>query len=156
MRGRVDLPTVALLAFAGSLALVTSLIVSRMPLDLSLGFGLVLAALVVAVASNEAALYLLILSMLLGPQVVVGELGQGATLGRGLTLRLDDILVVIVGLAWLGKTALHKEFGLVFRTPLNRPIAAYALVVVAATGLGMMVGRVGPIAGTFFVLKYVQ
>jgi O-antigen ligase len=153
---RVDASTLALLLVAGGFAIVMSLAVSRMSLDLSLGFGLILVVLVVAIASNEAALYLLILSMLLGPQYLVGELGQGATLGRGLTLRLDDILVVIVGLAWLGKTALYKEFGLVFRTPLNRPIAAYAGVVVAATSLGMLTGRVGPLGGTFFVLKYIQ
>ncbi|MBI4011112.1 MAG: O-antigen ligase family protein [Candidatus Rokubacteria bacterium] len=156
MNPRVDASTVVSLLVAGVLALTLSAVVSRMPLDMSLGVGLVLVVLVIAVASNELALYLLILSMLLGPQVLIGELGRGATLGRGLTLRLDDILIVIVGLAWLGKTALYKEFGLVFRTPLNRPIAAYTVAAMAATGLGMMAGRVTILGGTFFVMKYVQ
>ncbi|MFQ5961103.1 MAG: O-antigen ligase family protein, partial [Candidatus Methylomirabilales bacterium] len=100
--------------------------------------------------------YLLVFSMLLGPEFVVGGLGGGATLQRGLTLRVDDFLVVVIGFAWLAKTAIFKELGLVFQTPLNRPIAAYVLAAVFATGLGMITGRVGVLGGSLFVFKYIE
>ncbi|MFQ5945198.1 MAG: O-antigen ligase family protein, partial [Anaerolineae bacterium] len=91
-----------------------------------------------------------------GPEFVVGGLGGGATLQRGVTLRVDDFLVVIVGFAWLAKTALYKDLGLVFQTPLNRPIGAYALAAIFATGLGIIAGRVGIRSGSLFVFKYIE
>ena len=129
---------------------------TSMSLSAALGVGLLLVVLIVSLASNEAALYLLIFSMLLGPQVVTGALGEGTTLGRGLTLRLDDVLLVIIGVAWLAKTALHKDIGLVFRTPLNHPMAVYSCAAVVATGLGVIAGRVSYLGGVFFTLKYIQ
>lgn len=156
MKRPVEPATVASLLFAAFLAFLMGLVLARVPLLLAFGFGLILAILVVATASNELALSLLIFSMLLGPEVIVGGIGKGSMLGRGLTLRLDDFLIVIVGLAWLAKTALYKELGLVFRTPLNRPIAAYAFTVFFATGLGMMAGRVKLLGGSLFSLKYIE
>jgi O-antigen ligase len=144
------------LLFAAVLAFLLSLVLVQLSLPLALGGGVILAFLIVAVASNELALHLLIFSMLLGPEVIVGELGKGSVLGRGLTFRLDDILITIVGVAWLAKTAFHKELGLFVKTPLNRPIAAYALATVFATGLGMLAGRVRVLAGLLFALKYIQ
>jgi len=144
------------LLFAVIVALAMGFVLSLAELPLAFGAGLLLIVLLVAFASNELALYLLILSMLLGPQIVAGQLGEGTTLGRGLTLRLDDFLLVIVGVAWLGKTALHKEMGLVFRTRLNHPIAAYSAAAVLATGLGIAAGRVSALGGSFFMLKYIQ
>ena len=48
----------------------------------------------------EAGLYVLIFSMLLSPEIIVSEIGQKATLGRGLTLRLEDFLLMFIGLSW--------------------------------------------------------
>jgi O-antigen ligase len=123
---------------------------------MALGVGVGLAVLVIAIASDELALYILIFSMLLGPEFIVGGLGKGTTLGRGLTFRLDDILIVIIGFAWLAKAALYKELGLFLRTPLNRPIAVYGFAAIFATGLGMIAGRVNVLSGTLFVLKAIQ
>ena len=65
----------------------------------------------VSFASSQAALYILIFSMLLGPEIVVGTTA-GTSLGRGVTLRLDDFLLAIIGFSWLAKMALYKELGL--------------------------------------------
>lgn len=151
-----DKATEMSLIFAALAALGMGLLLVKMTLSLALGLGLGLAVLVVAIASDEITLYLLIFSMLLGPEFIVGELGRGTTLGRGLTFRLDDILILIIGFAWLAKTALHKDVGLFFKTPLNRPIAAYSLAAILATGLGMIAGRVQVIGGTLFVLKFIE
>ncbi|OGL17485.1 MAG: hypothetical protein A3K12_04745 [Candidatus Rokubacteria bacterium RIFCSPLOWO2_12_FULL_71_19] len=156
MRARVGAATAIPLVFAALLAFPVSLIVVQVSLPLALGAGLIFAVVIAAVASNQLALYLLVFSMLLGPEVLAGELGRGALLGRGLTFRLDDVLISIIGLAWLAKTALYRELGLFLRTPLNRPLAAYAFAAALATGLGMIAGRVTVLGGFLFVLKYIE
>ncbi|MFQ5945504.1 MAG: O-antigen ligase family protein [Anaerolineae bacterium] len=156
MRVHMERATLPSLLLATCLAVLMSTALARMSLPLALGLGLGLVALIVTIASNELGLYLLVFSMLLGPELIVGEIGQGTTLGRGVTLRLDDFLVVMVGVAWLAKTALYKELGLVFRTPLNQPIAVYAFAAFFATGLGVLMGRVHVVGGSLFLLKYVE
>jgi len=156
MNFRTDKATETALLFAALAALGMGLLLVQMTLPMALGIGLGLVVLVIAIASDELALYLLVFSMLLGPEFIVGEIGKGATLGRGLTFRLDDVLIVIIGFAWLAKTALYKELGLFLKTPLNRPIAAYSVAAIFATGVGMIAGRVQVLGGTLFVLKFIQ
>ena len=118
-----------------------------------------IAALVISVASflsAEVALYVLIISMLLSPEFIVGGIAGKAALGRGITLRFDDILLVIIGFSWFLKTAIKKELGLFLRTPLNRPIAYYLAVCLVATLFGFMMGRIKGLTGFFFVLKYFE
>jgi O-antigen ligase len=76
--------------------------------------------------------------------------------GRPFTLRMDDILLVIIGLSWFLKTAIRKELGLFTRTPLNGPITYYFFICVISTLFGYMMGRVTGITGFFFVLKYFE
>jgi O-antigen ligase len=104
----------------------------------------------------EAALYLVIFSMLLSPEIIVGEIGGKATLERGITLRLEDFLLLFIGLSWFARTAVDKTTGLFKKTPLNQPIAAYILVCFLATLWGKLTGHVQGKAGFFFVLKYFE
>ena len=110
---------------------------------------------IISFASTQAALYILIFSMLLGPEIVVGGTA-GTTLGRGVTLRVDDFLLLIIGFSWLARMAIYKELGFFLRTPLNRPIAAYIIVCLISTLLGAFWGRVSLKTGFFFVLKYFE
>ena len=66
----------------------------------ALGVAAVAVLFIVSFLSAEVALYILIFSMLLGPEIIVGKLGGGSHLSRGLTLRLDDVLLVIIGSTW--------------------------------------------------------
>ena len=104
----------------------------------------------------EAGLYVLIFSMLLSPEVMAGGMSGKATLGRGLTLRLEDFLLAFIGLAWFARSALDKTTGLLRKTPLNQPIAAYILACLVATLLGKITGHVQGKAGFFFVVKYFE
>jgi hypothetical protein len=120
---------------------------------------LVIVALIIAVASflsAEVALYALIISMLLSPEFIVGDITGKAALGRGITLRFDDILLVIIGFSWFLKTAIRKDLGFFLRTSLNRPIAWYFVICLIATLFGFMMGRVRGLTGFFFVLKYFE
>ena len=109
----------------------------------------------VAFINIEWGLYILIFSMLLSPEIMVGAT-EGATLGRGVTLRLEDFLLVVIGFSWFAKNAVYKELGLFLKTPLNRPILFYMLACVISTGFGIIVGRVSPKTGFFFVVKYFE
>ncbi len=110
---------------------------------------------VVAFTSMELALYLLILSTLLSPEIQLGDRTASANGSRGITLRLDDILLTIISLTWLFRMAVSKGLGLVRSTPINQPIVWYWLATVLATFIGFSAGRVG-IYGFFFVLKYFE
>ena len=104
----------------------------------------------------EAGLYIVIFSMLLSPEIIAGDIGGKATLGRGLTLRLEDFLLLFIGLSWFARTAVDKSTGLFRKTPLNQPIAAYILACLLATLWGKITGDVQGMAGFLFVLKYFE
>lgn len=127
--------------------------------DSLLVLALVLALLVAIVAFiwPEIGLYMLLLSMLLSPEIIVGGVGGGGTTGsRGVTLRVDDFLLLLLALTWLARAAVYKDIGLFVKTPINRPLVAYLLVAAVSTGLGVLFGRVRPLVGTLFVVKYVE
>ena len=113
------------------------------------------AIFLVSFVNIEIGLYILIFSMLLSPEFIAGETTE-MTSGRGVTLRYEDFLLVIIGASWFAKTAIFKELGLFLRTRLNTPILLYVLACVIATGFGIMMGRVSAKTGFFFVLKYIE
>ncbi len=145
-------PLLVLLLFAIIFAyLVPGLSTTR---ALALGGGIIF--LVVCLVNTGAALYLLIFSMLLSPEFVVGTTKGAGALGRGITLRIDDFLLLILGFTWLAKMAINKDLGLFVRTPLNKPIAYYLLACLTSTLLGSLFLKVDSTTGFFFVLKYFE
>lgn len=141
---------ILLLVLIGTAFLVPSLSPAK---TMALVAGMVIF--IVSFVSTEFGLFILIFSMLLSPEFVVGTTG-GASLGRGVTLRLDDFLLVIIGFSWLAKMSIHKELGLFLRTPLNKPIAFYIIICLVSTLFGAILGRVNLVTGFFFVLKYFE
>ena len=103
----------------------------------------------------DAGLYLVLFSMLLSPEFVVGGAADLAE-GRRVVLRLEDLLLIAITLSWLARMAVNKELGLVVRTPLNRWIVLYVASTLAATLTGYLTGTVKTAAGFFYVLKYVE
>jgi len=113
---------------------------------------------VVAFTSVELTLYLLILSTLLSPELQFGgsiDPTASTTQSRGITFRLDDLLLTVICLTWLFRMAVRKELGAVRQTPINQPITWYWLATLLTTIAGFYAGRVG-IYGFFFVLKYLE
>lgn len=103
----------------------------------------------------DAGLYLVLFSMLLSPEFVVGGTG-GLAEGRQVVLRLEDLLLIAITLSWLARMAVNKELGLVVKTPLNRWIVLYVAATLLATLTGYLTGTVKTAAGFFYVLKYVE
>ena len=147
---------VVLMLWIGGLTLVAALIMAKAPtfLAVTIIISLIIGAL--TFINTEFALYILIAAILLGPQFGTEGAAGEAVRGRGVTLRVDDFLLAIIGLSWFLKTAVQKEIGLFLRTPLNKPIAYYFLACVFATMIGYMMGRVKGTAGFFFVVKYFE
>jgi O-antigen ligase len=114
-----------------------------------------LALFTITFINIEWGLYILIFSMLLSPELTLGPT-EGASLRRGITLRFEDFLLVVIGLSWLARNAIDKELGLFLKTPLNKAILFYVLACLISTGLGIMEGRVGVKTGSLFVLKYIE
>jgi O-antigen ligase len=116
---------------------------------------LAFAIFILSFVNIEWGLYILIFSMLLSPEIKIGETA-GTSLSRGVTLRFEDLLLVVIGFSWFTKNAVNKELGLILKTSLNKPIFFYILACLISTGLGVIDGRVGVKTGSFFVLKYIE
>ncbi len=137
---------------AAVLALGLTLATPTIGLQVVFGFLIVL----VAFTSVPASLFLLIFSMLLSPEIAVGRVEGRGVGARELSLRVDDLLLVIIGFSWLVKTIIYRDLALIRETPINRPIVYYMLVCVLATLIGVIAGRVRPLTGFFFILKYFE
>src|SRR5437773_12188023 len=139
------------LAAALSLFIVSSDTASNLRIVVGVAF------LLVAFVSTRLSLYLLVFSMLLSPEFLIGGLtGGGGAAGRRITLRFDDFLLVVIGFVWIAKMAILKGGTPFLRTPLNGPIMFYIVAAGLATLIGVLGGRVKPMDGFFFWLKYYE
>ena len=137
-RSHADLTGPApLIALILLLALGGGLFVAQTTPGLSLGIALLGTVLFVSFLNTELALHIILLSMLLSPEIVVGgvggiSIGKPAWKGEALVLRMEDLVLVTVALAWFARTALFKELGLIRKTPLNPAIFAYIVSLILA------------------------
>ncbi len=137
---------------AAAIALGLTLTTPTVGMQAVIGFLIVLTAF----TSVPAALYLLIASMLLSPEIAIGRIEGRGVGGRELSFRMDDILLIVIGVSWLVKNIVYRELALFRETPLNRPIAVYMVICVISTLVGVLNGHVRPLTGFFFVLKYFE
>jgi hypothetical protein len=98
--------------------------------------------------SVKVSLILLLCSMLLSPEIAIGS-----TAARAITIRLEDILLLIMTVGWLLRMAIFKDLGFSFKTPLNGPIILFLGITVLSTTLGIWRGDVALFSGLFFALK---
>ena len=106
---------------------------------------------IITLVNTDAGLAILIFSMLLSPEIVIGEVP-----GREIVIRFDDLMLIVITLAWLAKTAINKGLALFIKTPLNKAIGVYILICLIATLRGAVLGYVTPEKGLFYVLRYVE
>ncbi len=157
---RLEEPRSAVLPILfGMIALMAGLMVARSPLYLP--FVLIAALLVAGIAflKTEWAIHLLVLSMLLSPEfTAAGGLGTAGSVegSKGAVLRLEDVLLVVIGVAWLARMAVHKQLSPLLRNVMNRSIGLYVLVAFLSTLIGIMGGRVHPMLGLAYVFKYME
>jgi O-antigen ligase len=121
--------------------------------DLLVVFGIVggIIVFIFSFVNVQIAVYILIFATLLSP-----EFGSRSTSGSGVTVRVDDFILILICFAQLTKSALYERVGLFSWTPLNRYINAYILICVISTVSGALFGRGNPVSGFFFTAKYYQ
>ena len=144
-----------LLVFFLAAALMAGFLISQYPPTILIWGALAFAIFAMTFIKFEWGLYILIFSMLLSPEITIGETA-GSSLERGVTLRFEDFLLVVIGLSWFAKNAVNKELGLFLKTPLNKPIFFYILSCIVSTGFGIASGGVGAKTGSLFILKYIE
>ena len=122
-------------------------------LSSTVAIAMVLGVLVciVTLVNTDAGLAVLIFSMLLSPEILVGHVP-----GRDIVIRFEDLLLPVITFAWFAKTAVNKGLALFIKTPLNKAIGVYILVFVIATLRGIALGYVVPAKGIFYVLRYIE
>lgn len=130
--------------------LVGYVIVGFSPL-ITLAIVLIAVVFVVTLMNPEWGLALLIFSMLLSPEIILGQVP-----GRDIVLRFEDLLLAIFTFTWLAKTAINKGLSLFIRTPLNKAIGVYIVICIIATLKGTIFGFVIPAKAFFFVLRYIE
>ncbi len=130
-----------------SLGIVISKFSFEVPLIIVLGVIIFILTLV----NTEAGLAILIFSMLLSPEIIVGQVP-----GRDIVIRIDDLLLIIITFAWLAKTAINKGLVLFIKTPLNKAIGVFVLICIISTLRGVALGFVVPEKGLFYVLRYIE
>jgi O-antigen ligase len=144
-----------LLVFFIAIALLAGFLISQYPPAILIWATLALAVFIISFVKIEWGLYILIFSMLLSPEITIGET-VGSSLGRGVTLRFEDFLLMVIGLSWFARNAVDKELGLFLKTPLNRPIFFYLLACLVSTSFGVIEGEVDIKTGALYVLKYIE
>lgn len=102
--------------------------------------------------SPKLSLVLVVFSMLLSPEIGLGQLMPE----RHIVIRYDDILIVIIFISWFARAAMDKSSAFVVDTPVHKPILLYTVICVVSTALGVLRGDINAKISFFYVLKYVQ
>lgn len=146
--GQIAVGVVVMLA---TLLLLVFVIIPHVPPQYT--FLFVIAGVVFALSffKPEVALVVLVFSMLLSP-----EYAAGAVKGRSVTVRADDVFIVVIFLGWMARMAVNKELGLLRKTPLNVVILIYSLVCIISTLYGFLRGYVVLTTSAFYFLKYFE
>jgi O-antigen ligase len=146
----VDLPFPSRLILT-CLSLFAACLVIVLPPSVTLIAFLALVIAIICFIYPQAAFYILLVSMLFSPEVIVGQ-----TAAREITFRMDDLLLFVIVLTWLARAALYKELSVFRFTPLNGPIALFMAVSLLATLVGMVRGNVSVASGLLFNLKILE
>lgn len=114
--------------------------------------GLVSVVLIfISFNSPVRSIIFLIYSMLLSPEIGVGEVP-----GRSVVVRYDDIFLIIIFITWLVKNALSKGRPFIIKTPILIPLFSYTTIYIISTILGIMRGDISWKKSVFYVLKYTE
>jgi len=155
--GALPVRRAALLGGLLAAVLLLSLWITRAPIEIPILATVAAILFLATILRAEAGLVILILSMLLSPEIPVVGLGGGGLEGsRSIVLRTEDLLLMLVGFAWIARMAIDKDLGAIRRTRLNVWIFAYSACCLFSTLIGIETGRVRPLQGLCFVAKYVE
>jgi O-antigen ligase len=124
-------------------------------ISLSITVGLVLGFL--TFLKPEIGMIFLLISSLFFQEIVVGNISTAVDQsGRGLGIRPDDILLILIMIGWFARLVLRRELISIPRTPLNRPILLLILSIVFSTIIGCFWNGLPLSTGLFYGGKRIQ
>lgn len=115
-----------------------------------------LAVLTLCAMSPKLALHVMVLAFLLSPEIGLSRTADTVESSRDITVRVEDIVLLILVVGWAIRMGVHKDLGVVVKTPLNLPICAFVGINILATSVGLLFGDIEGPTPIFFCLKYIQ
>lgn len=117
------------------------------PLIILVGVGFLL----LSFFSPLTGLVLMVFAMLFSPEFALGMVGF-----RDLVVRIEDLLIPILGLAWFARLAIQRESRILVPTPMNVPIFSLILMSIVSTLWGVSQGSAPILSATFYLLKTIE
>lgn len=106
---------------------------------------------IISFVSIPVGLAIMALSMLFSPEIAIGAMGA-----RSITIRIEDLLIPVLILAWIGHNAAYHQSQVFAKTPLNRPILTLLIFSLVSTFNGYLTGWVAILNGMFYIAKTVE
>ena len=104
------------------------------------------------IINPDIGLIIIIISMLFSPELIIG-----ATVHREITIRTEDIFLLVIIFAWFVRTAFTKDIVKVFKTKLTLPFFSYIAICIISTIFSVIFGGEISLAHSFFsILKYFE
>jgi O-antigen ligase len=149
---RVSTSPLILAGSALAVSVISAVLIARLPISATTILTGGILVVLIGLLHTRLVIYLIIFSMLLSP-----ELGMGMSAGdRQVTIRLEDLLLILVGVAWLARAVYRKGLGLLKNSPLNAPIAAFSAAAILATLTSGLLGEINWARALLFLVKYLE
>lgn len=120
-------------------------------------FAVGLVALIVVLftlVDIEFGVYCIVAGMLLSPEIPVDFIQLP---GRKVVIRIEDVMIIVVGAAWFAKLAAKGKFRMLHKTPLNKPIIIFSFLTVLSTVRGVFTHSVGhTMTAVLYIVKFFE
>lgn len=135
------------------LGLVISFYTIRAHFDIrTVGSLLFLLIFIPTLINPDIGLVIIIVSMLFSPELIIGE-----TIRREISIRIEDVFLLVIILAWFLRIAFTKDIGRVFKTKLTLPFFSYIAVCVISVVFAVVFSGDIVVSHAFLsTLKYLQ
>ena len=120
------------------------------------GAAVGLAVLTLCAMSPKIALHVMVVAFLLSPEIGLSRAGDTVESSRAITVRVEDLVLLILVVGWAIRMGVHKELGVVVKTPLNLPICTFVGINILATSMGLLFGDIEGLTPIFYCAKYIQ
>ena len=96
-------------------------------------------------------LVIMSVAMLFSPEFSLGHVGA-----RAITIRVEDLMIPLLLMAWLGRRAVHRDSQLLVPNPVNKPIFLILAMDILSTVWGITQGWTFQLSSVFYFLKTLE
>ena len=125
--------------------------VSFMPLQSSIIIIAAMGILVASLINWGFAMFFLVCCMLLSPEYIIGNLT-----GHDIVIRIEDVLLILLGMVWVARAAVDNRARKTVGSPLNSCIILFSVLFIFSTIRGIANLDISALKGIFYILKYLE